>query len=75
MEAWLKSNFPSIGDGQVCVLTTATGSIGFDPSDPSGVFASVATLPPTYAALSALPCAAQGWQKVFDKWKAAGKVA
>ena len=48
-------------------------SIGFDPTDPTGMFSSTAT-PPTYAALSALPCASQGWQRIFDDWKARGIV-
>ena len=74
MEAWLIDNLPPIGVGQVCVYTDDTGSIGFDPSDPAGMFSTISQ-PPTYTALSALPCAAQGWQKVFDQWKQSGLVS
>lgn len=76
MGRWLTDTFQTTGGGQVLVYVDAEGNAtGFDPSDPAGLFATIATTPPTYAALSALPCATQGWQKVFGAWKAAGKVA
>ena len=74
MEEWLKANFPAHGS-EVMVFRGAQGFIGFDPSDPTGLFTSITTTPPTYAELSALPCATQGWQKIFDQWKANGLVS
>ena len=74
MENWLRSNFDSLSDGEVCVFSDANGSIGFDPADPLGMFSSI-TGTPTYAALSALPCASAGWQAIFDDWKSRGIVS
>lgn len=74
MEAWLTQSFRTVGN-QVIVYTHGLGFIGFDPTDPTGLFTSITTTPPTYAALSALPCAAEGWQKIFDQWKAKGLVS
>lgn len=74
METWLTTNFEA-APGGVLVYQDATDSVIFDAADPNGVFASITTTPPTYAALSALPVASQGWQKIFDQWKAAGKVS
>jgi hypothetical protein len=76
MQNWLTETFPPLPGGTVLVYTAPTGiQLGFDPNDPNGLFTSITTTPPSYAALSALPCAANGWQKIFDQWKANGKVA
>ncbi|MDE2102537.1 MAG: hypothetical protein KGL39_35145 [Patescibacteria group bacterium] len=70
MGEWMTTNFLSVGHSQVCVYIDGDGSLGFDPTDPAGMLSTIATMPPTYAALSALPCASPGWQKIFDQWKA-----
>lgn len=76
MLAWLVKTFPPIGNGQVLVYITPDGNqVSFDPTDPNGLFSTLAGAPPTYAALSMLPCANEGWQAIFDHWKANGKVA
>lgn len=74
MKTWLKANFPTIRN-EVIVYQGERGSIGYDPSDPAGLFSAITTTPPTYAELSALPCASQGWQKIFDQWKANGLIS
>lgn len=79
MQQWLTANFPSGPDGQVIVFETADLAVGVDPvaqTAAGGIFATVASdNPPTYAALSALACASQGWQQVFDAWKEKGLVS
>jgi len=74
MGAWLAQTFPAIGN-QVNVYQGSQGVVGFDPTDPTGLFTSITTTPPTYAELSALSCASEGWQKIFDQWKANGVVS
>jgi len=75
METWFTSNF-TVTAGAIVVYTADNGAITtFDPTDPTGLFSSIASTPPTYAELSALPCASQGWQKIFDQWKANGLVS
>ena len=74
METWLKAHFAAIGN-EVVVYRGTKGLIGYDPTDPARYFTAITTTPPTYAALSALPCAAEGWQKIFDQWKANGLVS
>ena len=74
METWLKANFTGIAN-EVIVYQGANGFNGYDPTDPAGYFTSITTTPPTYTELSALPCAAEGWQKIFDQWKARGIIS
>jgi hypothetical protein len=74
MEAWAIATFPSDGMGGVIVYQDDTGYLSCDPSVfGSQAFAGVSA-PPTYAALSQLAIASEGWQKVFDQWKARGLI-
>ena len=41
MEAWLTQSFRTVGN-QVIVYTHGLGFIGFDPTDPTGLFTSSA---------------------------------
>ena len=76
MDQWLTANFKPWMGGTVIVYTDADGNVtAYSPTDPAGYFANITGTPPTHVALSALPCAAQGWQKIFDQWKATGKVS
>lgn len=75
MKDWLIATFPAGPNGLVMVYTSDTGVTGFDPTDPAGMFSTIMQTPPSHAALSALPCAPQGWQKVFDQWLADGLIA
>jgi len=74
METWLRENFEAIGN-EVMVYRGTKNVIGYDPTDPAVYFTTITTTPPTYAELSALPCASQGWQKIFDQWKSNGLVS
>jgi hypothetical protein len=73
MSAWLKKTFPVLSNGFVVVYTSDSIQTAFDPSDPAGYFTNISPVP-SHTALSALPCAAEGWQKIFDQWKANGVV-
>ena len=54
--------------------SVAEGDIWIPIATLGGILGSV-TIPPTHAALSALPIAgAGGWQKYFDAWKAQGLI-
>lgn len=78
MQQWLQSTFAAGPNGQVIVYEDSGLAVGVDPvaqTGAGGIFASISSAPPSYATLSALPCAAQGWQKIFDAWKAAGHVS
>lgn len=75
MGAWLQKNFLNNPDGTVTIFVNVGQSLLFDPSDPNGLFSLITSTPPTYAELSSLPCVAQGWQKIFDQWKAKGLVS
>ena len=73
MEAWLQDTFKTVDGGLVIVFTdpVTNGAIGFDPANAATIFPSVAVVP-THAALSGLAIASEGWQKIFDQWKAKG---
>ena len=76
METWLTNTFPANLYGQVTIFTETLPdgsqlSTGYDPANAASDFPSVAVVP-SHAALSALPIAAQGWQKIFDAWKTNG---
>jgi hypothetical protein len=72
MNEWIALTFPINPDGTYKVFSDIGATI-FDLSN-IDIFSSITTTPPTYAELSALPCASEGWQKVFDQWKANGLV-
>ena len=72
METWLSQTFPILPNGQVLVFQDAPSLlIAYDPANAATNFPSVAVVP-THAALSGLAIAKQGWQKIFDQWKANG---
>jgi hypothetical protein len=48
--------------------------VGYDPSRAATDFGGMPA-PPTHAALSKHPLAAQGWQQIFDDWLARGLIA
>jgi hypothetical protein len=73
METWISTNFAPAYGGWV-VYTDADFFITVDNTQITTNFGNL-TAPPTYADLSALQIAQQGWQKVFDKWKTDGKVS
>ncbi len=70
MGAWLQSTFPAMPSGTSIAIMPMTS---FELSEVDAIFPSVSA-PPTYAALSALPCASEGWQRIFDAWKAQGLI-
>lgn len=68
---WLESTFQMIGD-RVIVYEDSTSWTDVDPNWLASQ--QPTSNPPTYAELSALEIASQGWQKVFDQWKEKGIV-
>lgn len=74
MEAWLIDHFPLYTDGTVIVFTDRLNFATYNPANASTDFSGIVS-PPTYVALSALPLAQGGWQKIFDQWKANGLVS
>ena len=74
MEQWLIDHLPKGPGGTVVVYTDAEGFVAVDPAWLSG---QIGGLPaPTHAALTALAMSTSGnWQRVWDQWKANGKVA
>ena len=77
MEQWLAKTFAA-APGGLRVHSDSNRDVVIDPAAATaggGIFASIGATPPSHATLSALPCAAQGWQAVFDQWKADGLVA
>lgn len=73
MGDWIMQHFAPDGYGGVIVYEEDSGWLSCDPNWLAGTLGS--TVPPTYAALSALPIASQGWQKIFDQWKERGIVS
>ena len=76
METWLTDTFPENLYGQVIIFTDllpdgSQAPVGYDPANAATDFPSVSVVP-THAAMSALPIAAQGWQKIFGAWKTNG---
>ena len=71
MEAWLQLHFPSMLDGSVIVYTDGLDFVTYDPSHVGTEFPNI-TAPPTYSALCALPIVDDGWQRIFEQWKAKG---
>lgn len=67
---WIEQNF-TVSDGGVTVYT----SLEVDITCGLDWLAETIGTAKTYADLSALPIAAQGWQKVFDYWKERGIIS
>lgn len=63
-------------EGFVVLATHTGGEIKFGvlPGALANLTATVGD-PPTYAALSSLPCATAGYQSAFDAWKASGIIS
>lgn len=70
-KAWIQASFADRGSNQVAVYTEQNGEIVCD-ADWLATTTGTAT---KYADLSALSIASQGWQKIFDQWKANGIVS
>lgn len=74
MEQWLLTSFPNDGTN-IVVYSESYLSVVINVADVTTIFGSITSAPPAYAALSSLPIALQGWQKVFDQWKESGIVS
>lgn len=74
METWLKEHFPLLPNGEVMIYKTARGYYGYDPTRAAMDFGNLGASP-AHSVLSALPLAAQGWQRIFDDWKERGLVS
>ena len=78
MELWIAQTFKDLGPDGFPIIFQSTYEIDtFDAANASAVFGAI-TAPPTYAALSALACAAPdagNWQRIFDDWKSRGLVS
>lgn len=77
MEQWASSHLSQGMIGLIVYTDTTTDDhIEVDPTlFSSADFSAITTMPPTYSALSALPIALQGWQKIFDQWKTKGIIS
>lgn len=67
-KAWIIQTFPARDTNQVAVYEEGNGEIVCD----ADWLATTTGTAATYADLSALSISAQGWQKIFDQWKANG---
>ena len=74
METWIKQSLPLSAEGHILLETFPNGATIICPvATFVEMTASITTIPPTHAALSALPIAGKGgWQKYFDEWKTKG---
>ena len=76
MEQWAIKTLKTDDKGNILLETFADGGvITCNPSIFADMTSAITSLPPTYAALSALPIASAGWQQYFDAWKAAGYIS
>ena len=73
METWLLKTFKAAGPNQVIVYDGGTYQIVYDVTHASRDFGATAPVP-THAILSGLAIASQGWQRIFDSWKAQGLI-
>ena len=74
MQQWFLDHFVHFSAGWVIVNSSVNTTEVFDTSDPQGFFGGI-SVPPSYADLSLLPCASEGWQRIFDAWKAQGIIS
>lgn len=70
---WLNSNFPMI-DSNLMILQDNNVVVFCTPTTLESILSGV-TVPPTYSELIALSITSQGWQTIFDQWKANGIVS
>jgi hypothetical protein len=65
-----------VDEGQVSVYTSQySAEVAYETVCDVDWLAGTISGANTYADLSALPIASQGWQKVFDQWKEKGLIA
>ena len=75
MAEWI-ATLPTTDGGNVLLSQTQSTKMGITPGALEVQLASVSSVPPTYAELSALAVASTGgWQPIFDAWKAQGFVS
>lgn len=75
MTEWV-ATLTTDAQGNIELETFADGGrISVTPENLTSLLSGVATVPPSYAELSALPIArAGGWQKYFDDWQSKGVI-
>ena len=74
MDTWIFETFTDPSpDGFPVIYRGAGYVLTYDPANAAADFPSVAVVP-THAALSGLSIAKQGWQKIFNQWKANGVI-
>ena len=74
MEEWVQKTLPRSPEGHILLETFPDGATIVCPvATFVAMTTGITTIPPTHAALSALPIAGKGgWQKYFDEWKTKG---
>jgi hypothetical protein len=72
MWGWIQTNFSEIDTSIYNVYEKEGILYTINQDQCNSLFNSI--INPTYASLSSLPCAIQGWQQIFDQWKQEGKI-